>query len=94
MIFILLCPSFHKLNMPKILKGLSIHRLMFQIITSLWGRSALDNFSEVEMVTMAFTDYISHRRIRILFLGMEWEINNYKTINDKKFCWKEKIDYH
>ena len=30
--------------------------LLFQIITSLWGRSALDNLSEFELVTMVITD--------------------------------------
>ena len=32
--------------------------LLFQIITSLWGRSALDNLSEFELVTMVITEHI------------------------------------
>ena len=31
---------------------------LFQIIASLRGRSALDNFSQFEQVTMVITDYI------------------------------------
>ena len=31
---------------------------MFQIITSLWGQSTLDNFSEFQQVTMIITDFI------------------------------------
>ena len=48
--------------------------------------------SEWELATIAITDYIlSHRRIRRVFLGMEWEINDYKKINDKNFCSKENL---
>ena len=32
--------------------------LLFQIITSLWGRSALDNLSEFELVTIVITGYM------------------------------------
>ena len=32
--------------------------LLFQIITSLWGRSDLDNLFEFELVTMVITDYM------------------------------------
>ena len=32
--------------------------LLFQIITSLWGRSASDNLFEFEVVTMVITDYM------------------------------------
>ena len=31
---------------------------MFQIITSLWGRSASDNLSEFELVTIVITGYM------------------------------------
>ena len=31
--------------------------LLFQIITSLWGRSVLDNLFEFELVTIAITSY-------------------------------------
>ena len=32
--------------------------LLFQIITSLWGRSALDNLSEFELVTIVIPGYM------------------------------------
>ena len=32
--------------------------LLFQIITSLWGRSALDNLSEIGLVTIVITGYM------------------------------------
>ena len=34
---------------------------------------------------------LSNRKIQKVFLRMEWEINNYKKINDKKFCSKENL---
>ena len=67
-------------------ESLTVHLyiyLLFQIITSLWCRSALDNLSEFELVTMVITDYmnevmVSNRRIGIVFRGMEWELHFYK----------------
>ena len=44
-------------------KSLSVYlyfNLLFQIITSLWSRSALDNLSEFELVTIVITDYVKH----------------------------------
>ena len=42
----------------QILTGLLYINLLFQIITSLWGRSDLDNLFEFELVTIVITDYM------------------------------------
>ena len=48
--------------------------LLFQIIASLRGRSALE-----WEVTMVITDYLRHHTgIGIVFLGIEWKINYLK----------------
>ena len=42
-------------------KSLAVHlyiNLLFQIITSLWSRSALENLSEFELATIVITDYM------------------------------------
>ena len=44
------------MNAKKSLQVYLYINLLFQIITSLWGRSALDNLSEFELVTMVMTD--------------------------------------
>ena len=47
--------------------------LLFQIVTSLWGRSALDNLSEFgagHYINYRLHVTLSHRRIRIVFLGI------------------------
>ena len=67
--------------------------LLFQIIVSLRGRSALDNFSQFENVIMAITKYIyvltPENWDSISWHGM-WN-KLFKTINDKKFCSNEKL---
>ena len=50
--------------------------LLFQIIVSLRGRSALDNFSQFENVIMVITNYIYV--LTPENLGMECEINYLK----------------
>ena len=50
-----------KVSLQHAKKSLPVYlyiNLLFQIITLLWGRSALDNLSEFELVTIVITGYM------------------------------------
>ena len=69
--------------------------LLFQIITSLWGRSALDNLSEFELLTIVITatcyNITPENSDSISWYGTRNKESK-KKINDRKILFEVKTD--